>query len=233
MPAYGLFHTLLKKLLVAMPVGVQVMLCKSIHWPLSFQSVPGSARRPRPSDLDHVVQTCPPRRGPQLRVHPGECRQHLASLVKKLLVEMRLGGLSFRSVHPCSGTSSATSPAAPIDAFTKSRFMGPEPPQNMRRSHPSPCGAAVREIIMPRTAVPVPENTRGRGPNSRSGAADCRPRRTPGRCAPTRQERQVKIILHRDVLEAHERAALDPARRVDRWFVYPGRVVRRRRKFWS
>jgi len=40
MPAYGLFHTLLKKLLVAMPVGVQVMLCRSIHWPLSFQSGP-------------------------------------------------------------------------------------------------------------------------------------------------------------------------------------------------
>src|SRR5437660_12653460 len=40
MPAYGLFQSPLKKLLVAMLVGVQVMLCKSIHSPLSLQYEP-------------------------------------------------------------------------------------------------------------------------------------------------------------------------------------------------
>src|SRR5205823_1864900 len=124
MPAYGLFHIGLKKLLVAMLVGVQVMLCKSIHWPLSFQSGPriGSTIS---SEVISIASYRPPS-GAVVRscaYTPASAANTSASLLKKWLVEMRLGGVSSRLVHPCSGTSSAKSPAAPIDAFTKNRFM--------------------------------------------------------------------------------------------------------------
>ena len=123
-----------------MLVAVQVMLCNSIHWPLSFQSGPriGTTTSSELTSFTRYRLPLPPS-GAVVRscaYTPASAASTSASLVKKLLVEMRLGGVSFRSVHPCSGTSSATSPAAPIDAFTKSRFMGPEPPQNMRRRPP-------------------------------------------------------------------------------------------------
>src|SRR5206468_7711822 len=46
------------------------------------------------------------------------------SVWKKLLGVMALMGVSLRSVHPCMGTKrSVQKPTAPIDVFTKSRFM--------------------------------------------------------------------------------------------------------------
>src|SRR5207248_6294049 len=46
----------------------------------------------------------------------------------------------------------------------------------------------------------------------------------PGAARRPRQQRYVELIVHLDVLEAHERAALDPARRINRRLVDPGRV---------
>ena len=39
-PVYALFQAPLKKFEAAALVGVQVWLCRSIHWPLSIQSGP-------------------------------------------------------------------------------------------------------------------------------------------------------------------------------------------------
>src|SRR2546430_3053459 len=110
MPAYGSFHTLLKKFVVAMLVAVQVMLCSSIHWPLSFQSGPRigtTTSSELTSFTRYTLLLLPPPSGAVVRscaYTPASAASTSASLVKKLLVEMRLGGVSFRSVHPCSGT---------------------------------------------------------------------------------------------------------------------------------
>src|SRR5205814_548368 len=50
----------------------------------------------------------------------------------------------------------------------------------------------------------------------------------PGAARRTRQQRQIQVISEGDVLQAHERRILDPARREDRRLVNPGRIAQGR-----
>src|SRR2546425_6538115 len=95
------------------------------HVPLSYQSEPRVG-----TTISSVLTSLTPQYSPSLAVFrspaytPASAASTSPSVWKKLLGVMELMGVSFRSVHPCSGTRrSAQSPRPPIDVVTKSRFM--------------------------------------------------------------------------------------------------------------
>src|SRR6266853_5484755 len=136
-----------------------------------------------------------------------------ASLWKKLFEVMRLGGVSDRSVHATGRSSSAASPAAPSDMVTESLFIGPSSLEQKAQAAGDGAGPRISEVIETacRQAVRgkdlrvlarvAGEEDEVIGRYVQAGAA-----RRAG------QPRQVQIIADRDVLQAHERRILDPAR---------------------
>src|SRR6266849_3509892 len=152
-----------------------------------------------------------------------------ASLWKKLLEVMRLGGFSARSVHPCTGrSSSVASPAAPSDMVTESLFIGPSSLEQKAEAAGDGAGPRISEVIETACRQPVrgkdlrvqarvtSEEYEVVGRHVQAGTA-----RRAG------QQRQVQVISDRDVLQAYERRILDPEGREDRRLVNPDRIVQR------
>src|SRR3989475_9547574 len=117
--------------------------------PLSYQSEPRVG-----TTISSVLTSLTPQYSPSLAVFrspaytPASAASTSPSVWKKLLGVMELMGVSFRSVHPCSGTRrSAQSPRPPIDVVTKSRFMDQSSLERDTEAPRERAGPGIGEII--------------------------------------------------------------------------------------
>src|SRR5881628_2109936 len=130
---------------------------------------------------------------------------------------MALGGFSDKSVHACRGTStgarsnSAKRHVAPSDLVTNALVIGFVSSERGTKACRNGAGTRVAEII---------DAARGQTRLRmhlwvQSGIArqeqQVVPRHVQPRRPASRQDRQVELVLHGDILQPQEGAALDPA----------------------